>query len=318
MSRQEGLFEKLSIGSNAKRRLSFGRRLTTAVLILPGLALGQAATPSADGSHKETAGAKTAAPSLDPNATITQGQAAALLEEMRRLELLLKSRAQSAVAGNDAPNAGANRTTGPVTLQLQAAEHSLGDPGAPIVMVEFADLQCPFCKDFQESTFPTLDRDYIKTGKVRFVVRDLPLKNHMFARPAAEAVRCAGEQGKYWELRNALLARSGPPSPATISADAEAVHLEMTAFEQCQGGHSFSTDIDAEESEADRLGIGGTPAFLIGRPVDGKMQGVVIQGSRTIDVYREEIERVLKEGAEHMGSAPGTGATVSPPKDKPG
>jgi protein-disulfide isomerase len=184
-------------------------------------------------------------------------------------------------------------------------------------MVEFADLQCPFCKDFQKSTFPALDSVYIKTGKVRFVVRDFPLKNHPYARPAAEAVRCAGEQGKYWDLRDAILAESEPPLAATISAVAADIHLDMKEFEQCQSQRKFSSDIDAEQSEAERIGINGTPMFLIGRPGDGKVQGVVIQGNRSIDVYRGEIERSLKEVAGDMGNLSGASTTIHAPEVKP-
>jgi protein-disulfide isomerase len=284
------------------------------------LALGQTAAPSGADDHKGATDSPAVASAPDRNAPITQGQAAALLEEMRRLEILLSARAQSAAAAASSPATpgGASGPAGPVTLQLRATDHALGDAAAPIVMVEFADLQCPFCKDFQETTFPALESTYIKTGRVRFVVRDLPLKNHPYAKPAAEAVRCAGEQGKYWELRSALLVESGPPSAATIAADADKVHLQKEDFEECLSRHAFRSDIDAEESEADLLGINGTPSFLIGRPLDGKMQGSVIQGNRSIDIYSREIERILKEGTEHMGSAPGPGPSRSATKDKPG
>jgi protein-disulfide isomerase len=205
----------------------------------------------------------------------------------------------------------------PVTLQLRAAEHALGDPAAPIVIVEFADLQCPFCKDFQETTFPTLETSYIKTGKARFVVRDLPLPIHPYARPAAEAARCAGEQGKYWELRNALLIESAPPSAASISAIAAGAHLEMREFEECQSQHKFTPDIGAEESEAEHLGIRGTPTFLIGRLQEGKVLGTVIQGNRGIDVFRQEIDRLLNEGAVRTVSPVGPNPTSLSPKEKP-
>jgi protein-disulfide isomerase len=143
------------------------------------------------------------------------------------------------------------------------------------------------------------------------------LSKHPYARPAAEAVRYAEEQGRYWELRDALLKESAPPSAATISATAAEIHLEMKKFEECQSRHTFSPDVDAEESEAARLGINGAPAFLIGRPQDGKIMGTVIKGNRAIDVNRQEIERILNEGAEHADTLVGPSTTSLNPKDKP-
>lgn len=317
MDRRGHFFEVSSVGAFAKQRLGHCTKLVLASLVLPCLALGQPSTPTGSHDHVGAIDTQTTVSSPDGNAPITRNQAAALLEEMRRLEILLESRGVSLVAPNAASDAGANSAKASVTMPLRADEHALGDPAAPIVMVEFADLQCPFCKDFQASTFPDLDSAYIKTGKVRFVVRDLPLSSHPYARPAAEAVRCAEEQGKYWELRSALLKESAPPSPETTSAVAAGIHLEMNKFEECQNLHTFSADIEAEKSEAARLGIKGTPAFLIGQPQDGKIIGIVIQGSRTIDVYRREIERILNEGAEHKGTLVGPDTNDIHPNVKP-
>ena len=318
MYRQGGIAGGPSAFSYGSRRFSRCVKLGSVGLVMTCMAIGQTATqPESPGRVGATDKQAAVSPS-DGSAPITQNQAAALLEEMRRLELLLSSRTASPGAANAAPDTGATKPkAGPITLPLRAAEHSLGDPGAPIVMVEFADLQCPFCKDFQESTFPALENAYIKTGRVRFVVRDLPLSIHPYARSAAEAIRCAGEQGKYWELRNALLTGSEPPSTATIAAAAGDIHLEKKKFDECQSRHTFSSDIDSEESEAQELGINGTPAFLIGRPQDGKIIGTVIQGNRGVDVYRREIEKILNQNTEHTGSVVEPRKPIFNSTDKP-
>ena len=72
------------------------------------------------------------------------------------------------------------------------------------MIIEFTDLQCPYCARFARDTWPQLRERYIDTGKVRFATRDLPLPFHEFALPAAVASRCAGRQGKFWEYREAL------------------------------------------------------------------------------------------------------------------
>ncbi len=81
----------------------------------------------------------------------------------------------------------------------------LGNPNAPVTIIEFGDFQCPYCKKFHDDTFPMLKKTYIDTGKAKFVYRDFPLENiHPNARPAAEAAECADDQGKFWEYHNAL------------------------------------------------------------------------------------------------------------------
>ncbi|MCM2313008.1 MAG: DsbA family protein, partial [Steroidobacteraceae bacterium] len=74
----------------------------------------------------------------------------------------------------------------------------IGRENAPVTIIEFTDLQCPYCARHATQTFPRLQREYIDTGKLRYTSRDLPLPFHSFAMPAAVASRCAGEQGRFW------------------------------------------------------------------------------------------------------------------------
>src|SRR3989344_4465459 len=73
-----------------------------------------------------------------------------------------------------------------------------GDKDAPVTIVEWSDFECPFCARFFEQTLPSIEEEYIKTGKVKLIYRDFPLSFHTNAQKAAEAAECAGEQGKYW------------------------------------------------------------------------------------------------------------------------
>ena len=82
----------------------------------------------------------------------------------------------------------------------------LGREDAPVTIIEFTDLQCPYCARFATQTFPRLKHDYIETGKLRYSSMDFPLPFHDFALPAAIASRCAGEQGRFWDYREALFA----------------------------------------------------------------------------------------------------------------
>jgi protein-disulfide isomerase len=82
-----------------------------------------------------------------------------------------------------------------------------GNPNAKLTLIEFSDYQCPFCRRHAENTLPSLDKEYIATGKVRYVFHDFPLEAiHPQAFKAAEAAHCAGEQQKYWEMHGRLFA----------------------------------------------------------------------------------------------------------------
>lgn len=85
----------------------------------------------------------------------------------------------------------------------------LGSANAPVTMIEFSDYQCPFCHSFWKQTLPQIKKDYIDTGKVKFVYRDFPLNIHPMAEPAARAANCAGEQGKYWEYHDKIFGEQG-------------------------------------------------------------------------------------------------------------
>jgi protein-disulfide isomerase len=87
---------------------------------------------------------------------------------------------------------------------------SLGDPNAPVTIIEFSDFQCPYCRRFWEQTLPQLKSEYIDTGKVRLVYRDYPLSTiHPGALPAAMAAGCANEQGKFWEYHDQIFEEQG-------------------------------------------------------------------------------------------------------------
>ena len=87
----------------------------------------------------------------------------------------------------------------------QPQGYALGRPDAPLTMVEFTDLQCPFCRQYMLTTFDEIKKNWIDTGKLRYISRDFPLEFHPQAMPAARAARCAGEQGKFWEMRLGLM-----------------------------------------------------------------------------------------------------------------
>ena len=105
---------------------------------------------------------------------------------------------------------------------------------APVTIVEFSDYQCPFCRRFYATTLPAIKKEYIDAGKVRYVFRDFPLEElHSHARKAAEAAHCAGEQGKYWQMHDALFQNQGTLELPQLAEHARAVGLDSLVFNRC-------------------------------------------------------------------------------------
>src|SRR5215469_8800924 len=132
---------------------------------------------------------------------------------------------------------------------------------APVTIVEFSDFQCPFCKK-SESTLNDLLAKY--RGLVKLAYMDFPLGEiHPEAQKAAEAARCAGEQGKFWEYHDALYADQTKLKGADLLAHARALNLDEKSFRSCLDSGKFASKIQADLGQGQKLGVAGTPGFFI-------------------------------------------------------
>jgi protein-disulfide isomerase len=238
-------------------------------------------------------GQSTPAPAQDsaaaaPSGGITRQQADQILSELRAIHQLLE-RQQLAAAPPQIPS----NPTGKVTMSVATGWYSLGRDDAPVTVVEFADYQCPFCRRFQSDTFTELKKSYIDTGKVRFVSRDLPLEFHSNAPNAAAAARCAGEQGKYWEIRDLLLASDADLSQASLLKDGQQVRLDTTEFGACLSARKYDSAIRKDVTDAGSLGISGTPSFVVGKTAKDQINGVLIVGAVPFSVFETAIRNQL-------------------------
>src|SRR5207253_9995389 len=120
-----------------------------------------------------------------------------------------------------------------VNLKLAPGTVMLGDKNAPFTMVEYLDLQCAFCKRFEETTFTEIRKNLIDTGKLRYYSRDFPLDMHPFATKAAVAAHCAAEQGQYWRMREILMTNGANLSPDAILGHAKTAGLDTASFGSC-------------------------------------------------------------------------------------
>jgi len=171
----------------------------------------------------------------------------------------------------------------------------IGEADAPVTVVEFADYQCPFCLRFTKTTFPTLKQKYIDTGKVRWVALDLPLAFHKDARNAAQAAHCAGEQDRFWEMREVLFNNPKKLDKEHLSAHAETLSLDIKAFNACLQSNRHLAEIDQDAKDANAVRLTGTPSFIIGKTASDEIIGQVLIGARPLSAFESAINKVLEQ-----------------------
>ncbi len=173
----------------------------------------------------------------------------------------------------------------PVT---DGANPALGNDSAPVTMVEFADYECSACAAFQRDTFPLIERDYIDTGKVRYVFRDFPLEQiHPYADEAALAAACAEEQGRFWQFHEALFNISDRLSDPAIKALAPQFGLNDSQFEECLSSGRYLDKVRADYVDGiNEGGVTATPTFFI----DGKR----IIGGQPYATFRQALDAALE------------------------
>jgi protein-disulfide isomerase len=176
----------------------------------------------------------------------------------------------------------------------------LGNKNARVVLLDFSDYQCPFCGRFVRETMPELEQEYIKTGKVKYVFRDLPIEAiHPFALKAAEAVRCAGEQSTYWEMHYRLYQNQNALDVGSMPAHAQALGMNLAAFTACLNSGKYATGIRKDMADASAAGISGTPTFVVGlvntrNPNDRNIKVLQqIIGAQPFEAFKAALEKAL-------------------------
>ena len=156
----------------------------------------------------------------------------------------------------------------PQRVAVNSSGHpALGAKDAPVTIVEFTDFQCPFCKR-TEDTLKQLREKY--GDKIRLVHMDFPLPFHSHALDAAKAARCANDQGKFWQFRDALFADQSKLAPGDLKATAKKLGLNTGQFGACFDKAKYESQIKSDQAAGAKVGVDGTPAFFIdGRPLTG-------------------------------------------------
>jgi len=173
---------------------------------------------------------------------------------------------------------------------LESGSPMIGNPSAPITILEWGDYQCTFCFRFHESSLNTILDEYVVPGKVNLIFKDFPL-NGPDSVLAAEASYCAEDQGKYWQYHDELYTNWGGERTGWINDEslikfAREVGLELDEFNSCMTDHKYlSRVLDLEKFGRD-VGIDATPSFLVFN--DEKI--IKIRGNQPVDVFRKAID----------------------------
>jgi len=173
---------------------------------------------------------------------------------------------------------------------------TLGNPQAPVLMIEFSDFTCGYCGKFFRETLPPLKAEYLKAGKVRFAYRDYPRDEAGWGLVSAHAARCAGEQNAYWAMHDRFFTQHTRLSTGIIMQQARDLRLNEQVFTHCMESEKHVPAILRDRDMAVKIGFRGTPGFLIVK-TDGRRfsDAVPIPGALPYNTFRNEIEKLLQK-----------------------
>ena len=171
------------------------------------------------------------------------------------------------------------------TKLIENGSPIMGDPHAPITILEWGDYQCTYCYKFHQNTLNAIDDDFIKTGKVKLVFKDYPL-NGPESILAAEASHCAQDQEKYWEYHHELYKnwggeRTGWITRESLNQFANTINLNMDDFNTCLDEHKYNDKVISMHGFGQEIGIDATPSFLVFN--DQKI--IKIRGNQPLEVF---------------------------------
>lgn len=172
------------------------------------------------------------------------------------------------------------------------AVRSKGSPTAPVTVYEMSDFQCPYCRDFALTTLPTIEREYVASGKVRFVFINLPLtKLHANAVAAAEAAMCAARQQKFWPMHDLLFQRQAQwasrtdPGPYLLALG-DSAGLDRAQLTRCVASRAMRAEIREDSARAAGSGARSTPTFYI--------EGGLLEGAAPVAAFRTVLDSIYR------------------------
>ncbi len=173
---------------------------------------------------------------------------------------------------------------------IPKVRHFIGDPNAPVTIIEFADFQCPYCGRFFTQTKPQIDEQYMQSGEVRFGYFNFAFLGDE-STWAAESAECAADQDKFWEYHDKLYRSQSGENQGAFNKDnlkkfAEELGLDTQTFNECLDSGKYMSLIQTDTSPSSALGVQSTPTFLI--------NGQAVVGAQPFEVFKQTIDPLLK------------------------
>jgi protein-disulfide isomerase len=213
----------------------------------------------------------------------------AMQRDLQEIKELLKNAPRAATGGPALPK-NALDATGILVK---------GDPKAPVTIIEYTDMQCPFCSRHAQNTFSQIENEYIKSGKVRYVVKDFPLESlHPNSFLAAQANHCAAEQNRAWDMHDRLFANQQKLAKEDLAGYADAMGLDTTKFKTCLDSGRYAAAVRKDMAEGQSAGVMGTPMFFLGN-ADGTSYQMkpasMLNGAVAFSAFRTAIDDLLNK-----------------------
>ncbi|MGQ9550475.1 MAG: DsbA family protein [Roseiflexus sp.] len=202
-------------------------------------------------------------------------------------------------------------TQGAVRAQSDVDPRGLGNPDAPLVIIEYSDYECPACASFVRNTKPQLIAEYIETGKVYYLYRDNPLPQHPAGRVAAAYANCAAQQGQFWSMHRRLFqgyidgewGGNLASSERVFRRYSDELGLDGDALQECVRNPATDRAIANDIEEARNRGLRGTPAYILRWP-GGPERGDVLTGAQSFGTWRYLLDERLDRQPDLSASAP--------------
>lgn len=186
------------------------------------------------------------------------------------------------------------------TIRVDGAPFK-GDKNARVTLIEFADYQCTFCARHFRETLPQIEKNYIETGKVKYVFRSFPLEHsHPHAFKAAVAAECAGEQGRYWLMHDRLFTYQEALDVQDLRRHAQVLEglglLDLSKFERCLDSEQAAAKVRKDLADGQKAGVKTTPTFFLGLtdPNSSQIKAVTeLVGAKSYATFKEALDRLL-------------------------
>lgn len=228
-----------------------------------------------------------------------------LTNKVMYLERSLKDGASSLTANQAGANAQAPQAVPTEDLSPKQVsvddDPVLGQRDAAVTIIDFTDYECPFCKRYFDQTYEQIKKEYIDTGKVKYIVRDLPLSFHQNAHKEAQAAECARDQGgdgMYYKYHDEIYKRTtsnGTGLALTeLPAIANDLGLNSSVLQTCLDSEKYKEEVDKDLSDASAVGATGTPTFFIGKSTaNGVITGKKVVGAQPFENFKKVIDEEL-------------------------